>query len=256
MADGSMPGLNSLKGQVSAEEWKARVELAALYRLVAIYGWDDMTYTHISARVPGPDHHFLLNPFGLFWDEITASSLVKIDVEGKILQETPYFVNAAGFTIHSAVHMALDNAHFVMHLHSEQGAAVSAQKDGLLPLTQHAMVCIPHLSYHDYEGIALDLDERERLVADLGDKSMMLLRNHGTLTLGGTAADCWTAMYYLEKACTMQVMALSGGRDNVLLAPDAAQHTVAGQSGRGLGGAINWPGLLRKLDRESPGYDV
>ena len=255
MADGSLAGLNSLKGKVSAEEWQTRVELAALYRLVALYGWDDMVYTHISARVPGPEHHFLINPYGLFFDEITASSVVKIDLEGKILQETPYFVNAAGFTIHSAVHTAVENAHFVMHLHSDQGVAVSAQKEGLLPLSQHAMICLPHLAYHDYEGIALDHDERDRLVADLGDKSMMLLRNHGTLTLGKTAGDCWTNMFYLERACKQQTMALSAGRDNVLIAPQAAQDVVAQQIARGLGGALPWPGLLRKLDRHLPGYD-
>ena len=182
----------SLKGKVSEEEWQARVDLAALYRLVALYGWDDMIYTHISARLPGPEHHFLINPYGLLFGEITASSLVKIDLEGNILQETPYFINPAGFTIHSAVHAAREDAHYVMHLHTDQGVAVSAQKEGLLPLTQHALIVLPRLAYHDYEGIALNLDERERLVNDLGDKALMLLRNHGTLAVGPTAADCWT----------------------------------------------------------------
>ncbi|MCA3746510.1 class II aldolase/adducin family protein, partial [Phenylobacterium sp.] len=170
MADGSGLNIASLKGRVSEGEWKARVELAALYRLVALYGWDDLIETHISARVPGPEHHFLLNPYGLFWDEITASSLVKVDVDGNILQDTPYFVNSAGFTIHSAVHMAVEHANYVMHLHSEYGVAVSAQEEGLLPLSQFALTVINKVAYHDYEGIALNLDERERLVADLGDK--------------------------------------------------------------------------------------
>ena len=257
MADGSLAGSVSLQGKVSEEEWKARVDLAALYRLAALFGWDDMIYTHISARVPGPEHHFLINPYGVWFGEMTASALVKIDTDGNILQETPYFVNAAGFTIHSAVHMNRDDAHFVMHLHTDQGAAVAAQKEGLLPLTQHALIVLPRLAYHDYEGIALNLDERERLVADLGDtKTLMLLRNHGTLAVGKTAADCWTGMFYLERACKQQVMALSAGRDNVLIAPQAAQDEVRGQVARGIGGALAWPGALRRLDRELPGYDA
>jgi ribulose-5-phosphate 4-epimerase/fuculose-1-phosphate aldolase len=248
--------LNSLKGKVSEEEWRVRVELAALYRLVALFGWDDMIYTHISARLPGPEHHFLINPYGMFFGEITASSLVKIDMSGAILQETPYFINQAGFTIHSAVHGARDDAHYVMHLHSDQGVAVSAQKEGLLPISQHALICLPRLGYHDYEGIALNLDERERLVADLGDHMMLLLRNHGTLAVGKSAADCWAHMFYLERACKQQVMALSAGRENVLIAPQASQDEVRQQVSRGIGGALAWPGCLRRLDRESPGYDA
>jgi ribulose-5-phosphate 4-epimerase/fuculose-1-phosphate aldolase len=248
--------LVSLKGKVSAEEWQARVDLAALYRLVALYGWDDLIYTHISARIPGPEHHFLINPYGMLFEEITASSLVKIDLEGKILQETPYFINPAGFTIHSAIHHAREDAKFVMHLHSDQGVAVAAQKEGLLPLSQVALVVLPQLAYHDYEGIALNHDERERLVADIGDKSLMLLRNHGTLAVGETAADCWIGMYFLERACKQQVMALSAGRENVLVAPDASAHEVRRQVGRGIGGKLAWPGCLRKLNRELPGYDA
>jgi len=257
MADGSLAGSVSLRGKVSEDEWQARVDLAALYRLVALYGWDDMVYTHISARIPGPEHHFLINPYGLFFDEITASSLVKINLEGEILHETPYFINPAGFTIHSAVHAAREDAHYVMHLHSDQGVAVSAQKEGLLPLSQHALVVLPRLAYHDYEGIALNHDERERLVADLGDKWMMLLRNHGTLAVGATAGDCWNNMFYLERACKQQVMALSVGRENVLIAPQASQDEVRKQvSGRGGGGGLAWPGALRRLDRNNPGYDA
>ncbi len=256
MADGSITSVSSLKGKVSAEEWQARVDLAALYRLVALYGWDDAIYTHISARLPGPDHQFLINPYGMYFGEMTASALVKIDLDGNILQETPYFINPAGFTIHSAIHAAREDAHFVMHLHTDQGVAVAAQKDGLLPLSQHALIVRTMLAYHDYEGIALNLAERARLVADIGEKKMMLLRNHGTLAVGETAAECWINMFYLERACKQQVMALSAGRENVLLAPQAAQDEVKSQMSRGLGGQLAWPGALRLLDRSLPGYDA
>jgi ribulose-5-phosphate 4-epimerase/fuculose-1-phosphate aldolase len=256
MADGSAVASLSLKGKVSDDEWHARVELAALYRLVALHGWDDMIYTHISARLPGPEHHFLINPYGLYFDEITASSLVKIDLDGNILQETPYFINPAGFTIHSAIHAAREDARFVMHLHTDQGVAVSAQTDGLLPLSQHALIILPRLAYHDYEGIALNHDERERLVADMGQKEVLLLRNHGTLAVGKTAAECWVNMYYLERSCQQQVMALSAGRDGVLIAPKAAQDEVRSQVSNGIGGGLAWPGALRRLDRNSPGYDA
>ncbi|HEX7884507.1 MAG TPA: class II aldolase/adducin family protein [Phenylobacterium sp.] len=256
MADGSVAGVTSLKGKVSAEEWQARVDLAALYRLVAMHGWDDLVYTHISARIPGPEHHFLINPYGMLFEEITASSLVKIDLDGNILQETPYFINPAGFTIHSAIHGAREDAKFVMHLHSDQGVAVAAQKEGLLPISQTALVVLPMLAYHDYEGIALNLDERERLVADIGDKTLMMLRNHGTLSVGSTAGDCWVGMFFLERACKMQIMALSAGRENVLIAPEASQAEVRSQVARGIGGGLSWPGCLRKLDRDLPGYDA
>jgi ribulose-5-phosphate 4-epimerase/fuculose-1-phosphate aldolase len=256
MADGSVADVVSLKVRVSEEEWKERVDLAALYRLVALHGWDDLIYTHISARIPGPEHHFLINPYGLLFEEITASSLVKIDLDGNILQDTPYFINPAGFTIHSAIHAAREDAHYVMHLHSDQGVAVAAQAEGLLPLSQHALIVLPSLAYHDYEGIALNLDERERLVADLGDKTLMLLRNHGTLSVGDTAANCWIGMYYLERACKQQVMALAGGREKVMFAPEASQAEVKSQVARGIGGGLAWPGCLRKLDRELPGYDA
>jgi ribulose-5-phosphate 4-epimerase/fuculose-1-phosphate aldolase len=256
MADGSLVSTISLKGKVSDEEWQARVDLAALYRLVALNGWDDLVYTHISARIPGPEHHFLINPYGLYFDEITASSLIKIDVEGQILQETEHFINPAGFTIHSAVHTSREDAHYVMHLHTDQGVAVSAQKEGLLPLSQHALIILPNVAYHDYEGIALNHDERSRLVADLGEKNAMILRNHGTLAVGKTAADCWIHMYYLEKSCLQQVQAQSGGRDGLLLAPESAQAEVKNQIRMGIGGGLAWPGALRRLDRLSPGYDA
>src|SRR5436309_10276598 len=223
--------LKQVPSGMTDAEWNQRVNLAACYRLVALYGWDDLIYTHISARIPGPDHHFLINPYGLLFEEITASSLVKIDLDGNILQETPYFINPAGFTIHSAIHANREDAHFVMHLHSDDGVAVAAQASGLLPLSQHALIVLPRLAYHDYEGIALNHDERERLVADIGDKTLMLLRNHGSLSVGETAADCWVGMYYLERSCSMQVKALSGGRDKVLIAPQPSQDEVRSQVG-------------------------
>ena len=259
MADGNLAGIRALKGMVSEAEWKARVDLAALYRLVALEKWDDLIFTHISARVPGPEHHFLINPFGMYFEEVTASSLVKVDLDGNIVMESPYGINPAGFTIHSAVHGAREEAMFVMHLHTDQGVAVSAQADGLLPLSQHALIVLPMLAYHDYEGIALNLDERERLVNDLGDKPLMMLRNHGTLATGGTAAELWAGMFHLERACKMQVMALSAGRDGVLPAPESAREEVARIiAAGGLRGAspLLWPGLLRMLDRRAPGYDA
>jgi ribulose-5-phosphate 4-epimerase/fuculose-1-phosphate aldolase len=238
-------------------EWQTRVELAALYRLVALHGWDDLIFTHISARLPGPGHEFLINPYGVYFGEMTASALVKIDLDGNILQPIPYHINPAGFTIHSAVHAARADAHFVMHLHTDAGVAVAAQTEGLLPLSQHALIIRPRLAYHDYEGIALHLDERERLVADLGAKDAMLLRNHGTLAVGASAAECWLTMYYLERACQQQVLALSAGRQGVLQAPEAAVAEVEAQVSRGRAqvAQLAWPGALRRLDREAPGYD-
>src|SRR5215813_917340 len=218
----------SLKGRVSAEEWQARVDCAALYRLVALQGWDDMIFTHISMRVPGPDHHFLINPYGMFFEEMTASSLVKVDLEGNIVSPTPYYINPAGFTIHSAIHGAREDALCVIHLHTDAGVGVSAQKDGLLPISQNACVMLPNLAFHDYEGVALNLDERERLVRDIGDKNLMLLRNHGTLSVGVNAAAAFVGIFFLERACAEQVAALSAGRDNVLIAPEAAQKEALG----------------------------
>lgn len=248
----------SVKSRVSAEEWKVRVELAALYRLVALYGWDDMIFTHISARVPGPEHHFLINPYGYFFNEITASSLVKVDLEGNIVEPTEHYINPAGFTIHSAIHAAREDAKFVLHVHTDAGIAVAATKEGLLPISQHALAVLPNLAYHDYEGIALDLDERERLVRDLGDKTSMLLWNHGTLAVGETASACWLNIFFLERACQIQVLASAPGREHLRMAPDEAIQTVQEQQAatRGIGAMLAWPGCLRKLDRESPGYDT
>ena len=258
MADGNLAGIAPLKGRVSEAEWRTRVDLAALYRLVALEGWDDLIFTHISARVPGPEHHFLINPFGVYFDEVTASSLVKVDLDGNIVMPGPYGINHAGYVIHSAVHGAREDARFVVHLHTEQGVAVSAQAEGLLPLSQHALVVLPHLAYHDYEGIAFNLDERGRLVRDLGDKAMMMLRNHGTLATGATAGAAWIALFHLERACKMQVLALSAGRERVLMASESAQAEVTKVVAGGFEkmSELPWPGLLRKLDRQSPGYDA
>ena len=258
MADGNLANIAPLRGRVSEAEWRARVDLAALYRLVALEGWDDMVFTHISARVPGPEHHFLINPFGVYFDEVTASSLVKVDLDGNIVMEGPFGINAAGYVIHSAVHAAREQARFVMHLHTDHGVAVCAQKAGLLPLSQHAMIVRPHLAYHDYEGIAFNLEERERLVRDLGDRSLMMLRNHGTLATGATAGEAWLGMFHLERACKMQVLALSAGPAGVLLAPEDAEAEVTRIVAGGLGAMsdLPWPGLLRRLDRRSPGYDA
>ena len=248
-------GSQSVRDRVTAEEWQVRVDLAACYRLVALHGWTDLIFTHLSARVPGTDHNFLINPYGMLFDEITASSLVKVDLEGRIVMESEYDINPAGFTIHSAVHGAREDAHCVMHLHTDQGVAVSAQKHGLLPLSQTAMAIVEDIAYHDFEGIALNLDERERLVRDIGDKNLMILRNHGTLAVGRTVPEAFLRMFWLERACSMQVQALSAGLENVHWATDDARNTTAEQ-GRGIPmlADLAWSGLIRKLDRTDPSF--
>ncbi|HWY61880.1 MAG TPA: class II aldolase/adducin family protein [Rhizomicrobium sp.] len=250
----------SLRDKVSAEEWQVRVDLAATYRLVALHGWDDMVFTHISARVPtsvsGQEHHFLINPYGLLFEEITASSLVKIDMDGNKLQDSEYPVNPAGFTIHSALHMSRPDVGCVIHLHTIDGVAVSAQAEGLLPLDQHAMMLIGDLAYHDYEGIALDLDERERLVADMGERNFMILRNHGTLAVGRTCADAFLRIYYMERACAMQTRALAGGVP-INIPNQGVPEKTAGQGAFGFDGymgALAWPALLRKVERSDPSF--
>lgn len=247
-----------VRGAVSEEEWAIRVDLAAAYRLVALYGWDDLIFTHLSARVPGPEHHFLINPYDMMFEEITASSLVKIDVDGQPVVPTSHPVNPAGFTIHSALHMAREDAHAVMHLHTPHGQAVSAMAEGLLPHTQTAMIALHNVAYHDYEGIATDLEERERLVADMGEKHVMILRNHGTLAIGESVADCFLRLYFLERACEAQVMMLSAGRDNLNTPPQGTPEKVKQQTPPGGMGmvarALAWPALLRKLDRIDPSF--
>jgi len=261
----------ALRAHISDAEWQARRDLAALYRLVALYGWDDLIFTHISARVPageswvrqvdgayGPadTDHFLINPYGLFFTEMTASALVKIDSDGRMVGDNQAMVNPAGFTIHSAIHGAVPQAHYVIHLHTDAMTGVSAQKAGLLPLTQNALLIRPQLAYHDYEGVALDLEERGRIVRDLDGKRFLMLRNHGTLAWGSTAAEAFTAIYFLEQACRQQIAALSAGRDGVLEVGQEVQDKVAPLSqGVAYVGALTWPGLLRRLAREAPGYD-
>ena len=250
------PKASTVRDQVSPQEWQTRVDLAAAYRLVALYGWDDLIFTHISARVPGAAHHFLLNPYGMMFDEVTASSLVKIDLAGRKVTESPYFINPAGFTIHSAVHAAREDALCVMHLHTDYGVAVSAQQKGLLPISQQAMFALASLAYHDYEGLALDDEEKPRLVADLGDKNFMILRNHGLLTVGRSAAEAFLAMFLLERGCKIQILAQSGGVELVEI-PEPIVERVDSQLKTvtvGQGAELTWPGLLRKLDRIDPSY--
>ena len=246
----------SLEGKVSDEEWAIRVDLACAYRMVAHYGWDDLIFTHLSARIPGEEHHFLLNPYNLMFEEVTASSLVKVDVQGNPVEPTPFITNPAGFIIHSAIHMAREDAHAVMHLHTPQGQAVAAHGEGLLPLTQTAMLIRGDVAFHDYEGVAVDMDERERLVADLGTKSAMILRNHGTLAVGKNVGECFIRLYYLERACQAQVMALSAG-DSVSHPPQGSPEVTAQQGAIGLPLAANllaWPALKRKAYRLDPGF--
>jgi ribulose-5-phosphate 4-epimerase/fuculose-1-phosphate aldolase len=247
----------SLRDRVSADEWATRVDLAACYRLVASFGWEDLILTHISARVPGTEDQFLINPYGVYFDEITASSLVKIDLEGRKVDDSPFPVNAAGFVIHSAIHAARHDARCVLHTHTINGVAVSAQRDGLLPISQHASFVVASLGYHDYEGVALHDDEKPRLVADLGDKTNLILRNHGLLTVGPTIADAFVAMYTLETACAIQVRAQAGGGELITVGKDVldkvAQLVATPRPGGGRG-ALIWPGLLRRLDRRDPAY--
>ena len=241
----------SVKSQVSAAEWEQRVNLAACYRLVALYGWDDLIFTHVSARVPGPDRHFLINPYGVFFEEITASSLVKVDLDGKKVTESPHEINPAGFVIHSAIHAARDDAHCVVHTHTLNGVAVSAQKDGLLPISQQSIFPLSSLGYHAYEGLALRDEEKPRLVRDLGDKSFLMLRNHGLLTVGETVADAFLFMYVFEAACAIQLRA-QGSVELVSVDPRiiAGAQAQAQQVTRGAGAALVWPGLLRNLERK------
>lgn len=246
----------SLEGKVSDEEWAIRVDLAAAYRLVAYYGWDDLIFTHLSARIPGPEHHFLLNPYQLMFEEVTASSLVKVGTDGNPVEPTPFITNPAGFTIHSAIHMAREDAQAVMHLHTPHGQAVAAHCQGLLPLTQTAMLVRGDLAFHDYEGVAVDLSERERLVADLGEKNAMLLRNHGTLAVGKTIGECFVRLYFLERACQAQIFALSAG-EQVNNPPQGAPELAAEQGQAGVAVAANllaWPALKRKAYRLDSGF--
>jgi ribulose-5-phosphate 4-epimerase/fuculose-1-phosphate aldolase len=242
-------------GERSPAEAEVRRHLAAAYQLCALFGWDDLVYTHISARVPGPEHHFLVNPLGLGFDEITASSLIKIDLDGNVIgMSGGYEPNAAGFVIHGAIHATRENAGCVMHLHTEAQMALSTLPDGLLPLTQHALRFHGRVSYHDYEGIALASGERVRLVDDLGGSAAMILRNHGTLTVGASVAQAFVEMFYLEKAARSQLLAQATGQTLVVPPPETIELT-ARQWENMLDAGIEWPALLRRLERAAgPGY--
>lgn len=246
----------SIRDQVSDEEWKLRVDLAACYRMIAMYGWDDLVFTHISARVPGPEEHFLINAYGMLFEEMTASSLVKVDLEGDKVIDSPHPINPAGFVIHSAVHEARPDVGCVLHTHSKAGVAVSAQAGGLRPISQTSLFPFATLAYHDYEGVALNDDEKPRLVADLGDRNCLMLRNHGLLTAAATIADAFLLMYLFETACQVQLLAQSTAGELI----EVPQPIVAGieaqaeEVTRGLGGQLIWPGLLRKLDRTDASY--
>jgi len=247
---------SEVRDHVSEEEWRLRVELAAAYRLVAEFGWDDLIFTHLSARVPGTDHHFLVNPFGLLFEEVTASNLVKVDLDGNKVMDSPFPVNPAGFTIHSAVHAAREDAICVMHLHTNEGVAVSVTEGGLEPLSQTALFPVSDIGFHDYEGIALEEDEKPRLVADLGSHAFLMLRNHGTLTVGGSVGEAFLRMYTLQRACEIQVLAKAGG-DRLISIPDPLVRGITAQVSQvtlGQGAALAWPALLRKADRLDPGY--
>ena len=245
-----------VKATVSSDEWQARVDLAACYRLVAAYGWADLVFTHISAKLPGPDEQFLINPYGALFEEITASSLVKVDLHGQVIGDSPFPVNPAGFVTHSAVHAARPDVRCVLHTHTVTGIGVSAQRGGVLPISQQSIFVLSSLGYHDYEGVALRDDEKPRLVADLGHRTFLMLRNHGLLTVGSSIADAFLAMYLFETTCAIQLRAQFGGGELVAVHPQilATAQAQAEQVTRNLGGALAWPALLRKLDRIDPSF--
>lgn len=246
----------AVRGRCNAQEWEMRVQLAACYRLAAKFRMTDLIYTHISARVPGPEHQILINAYGLTWDEITASSLVKVDLAGRISEDaTGFGINPAGYVIHSAIHAARHDVVCVMHTHSRAGVAVSAQQNGLLPISQHAMRFHGRMSYHDYEGVVLDTSEQGRLVTNIGTNDALILRNHGLLTMGRAVRETFDLMYYLEMACQIQIDALAGGTPLIHASHEVAER-VAQQflrPGR-VAAQRDWPALLRQLDRDDPSY--
>ena len=245
----------SLQASVSPEEWQLRCDLAACYRLVASYGWSDLVFTHISARIPGPEHRFLINPYGMLFEEITASSLIVVDQQGNKLTESPFPVNPAGFVIHSAIHAVRDDAQCVLHTHTRAGVAVSAQKSGVLPISQQSTFVLASLAYHDYEGVALRDDEKPRLQNDLGQANFLMLRNHGLLTVGTSIADAFLHMYIFEATCSIQIAAQAGG-DLTKVDPQIVEGIADSthKQTSGMGGAFIWPAMLRKLDRLDPAY--
>ncbi len=257
-----MSNIERLDTQISDAEWQARVDLAASFRLVDLYGWSDLFGTHLSARVPDAPDRFLINPFGMLFDEITASSLVKVAEDGTELSPSEHGINPAGFTIHSAVHGARSDIHWVIHTHTQAGVGVATQADGLLPLTQQALSVLAHTGYHDYEGIAFDLSERERLTRDLGDNNVLILRNHGLLTVGRSAGEAFMWMYRTERACKFQLAFQQSGARPMALSKEVQRTTFErnrhanSDAGYRTIGVTEWPGLRRRLDRENPGYDV
>ena len=274
----NQPAARTLRSRVSDAEWQLRVDLAACYRLVARYGMTDLIYNHITARVPGPEHHILINAYGMLYQEVTASSLIKVDLAGNLIDkgDHPYSVNAAGYVIHSAVHEAREDAQCVIHTHTSAGIAVSAMAEGLLPLSQTAMRFHGHLAYHDYEGPAFNRGEKGRLVAHLGEKSAMILRNHGLLVCAPSIPQAFNLIYWLEQACRIQVQILSCNRPLHAAGAEVVEHTAEALSGMeitleneretnphlkrdaqraGSGyGLLEWPALLRALDRQDSSY--
>lgn len=249
--------IQSLKDRVSPEEWALRCDLAACYRLVALYVWTDLVFTHINAHLPGTAHEFLINPYGLMFEEITASSLIRIDQDGNKIGQSPFEVNRAGFVIHSAVHAARDDAQCVLHTHTRAGIAVSAQQCGLLPISQQSTFVLGSLGYHAYEGVALHDEEKPRLQTGLGNNQFLILRNHGLLTVGASIVDAFMHMYVLETACQIQLSAQAGGA--LIMIPQSIENTAmaaAKTQTSGLGGKFVWPALLRKINAANPGYDT
>lgn len=248
--------ISYVRSQVTDDEWEQRVQLAACYRLVSLFRWTDLIFTHISARVPGPDHHFLINPYGMLFDEVTASNLVKVDLTGRKVVDSPFEVNPAGFTIHSAIHAAREDAKCVLHVHTQNGVAVSAQKGGLLPISQQSIAVLGSLAYHDYEGVALNDEEKPRLVQDLADKNYLMLRNHGLLTVADAVPNAFLYMYLFESACAIQVRAQAGNAELQYIPTEIVEggksqwDTVTFNAC----GDLAWPALLRKLDRLDDSY--
>jgi ribulose-5-phosphate 4-epimerase/fuculose-1-phosphate aldolase len=247
--------LSDVRNRVSAEEWAIRVDLAAAYRLVAYFGWDDLVFTHISAKIPGT-HDFLINPYGLMFDEMTASNMVRVDLDGNKTFDSPYDINPAGYTIHSAIHQAREDAGCVLHTHTMEGVAVSCQKQGLLSISQQASIAVQSLSYHDYEGLAMNPDEKVRLQQSLGDARNFILRNHGLLTVGRNVSEAFLNMYTLQRACEIQVLAQGNGAE-LMMIPQPVLDTVPEYSKavmKGAGAGLVWPALLRRLDRIDTSY--
>ena len=255
-----MPDTISKENNMTEAEHTTRVDLAAAFRLVDLYGWSDMLATHLSARIPGPDEHFLINPVGMMFEEMTASCLVKVDIDGNILSESEFGINPAGYTIHSAVHMGRKDAGCVMHTHTAAGLGVATQKSGLLPLTQMALAVIAQTGYHDYEGPAFDLRERDRLINDLASNNLLILRNHGLLTVGKTVAEAFVWLFRAERACRFQLSFQQAGvpaqeipKEVQDISIERSKKAISASGHRPIG-QFEWPALLRKLNRENPGY--